>query len=262
MYAAQGEKDVGVAVVTIAFVFAASLANAELVERGTSSSSWLGHRADQVPGQSNAPIPVLVDDRQHLSGERPPALRFILIVINRGGQIETNGLPVCQRSSIERRARRSPAICKDALPGKGRYVAGVAFPEQDAFPLQGRVLAFNAAADGERATLAHVYGAKPFPNWTWFSTSASPGELSGRFSPPPSPKALNRNGYLKRIVLDLRRDYAYRGRKHSYLSASCGAPSGANIGIFPFVRVGMTFADGRRLASTLIRTCTVRKRLP
>ena len=49
------------------------------------------------------------------------------------------------------------------------------------------------------------------------------------------------------------------GRERSYLSAACAAPDGFTIGVFPFVRVGMTFEDGRKLASTLIRTCRVKK---
>ena len=52
----------------------------------------------------------------------------------------------------------------------------------------------------------------------------------------------------------LHRVYTYRGQKRSYLSAACGAPPGFTVGVFPFVRVGMTFSDGRKLASTLIRT--------
>jgi hypothetical protein len=170
-------------------------------------------------------------------------------------------LPTCQRSSVDAASsEQALATCGEALVGRGRYVAGVAFPEQDAFPLQGQILAFNAVVDGERAILAHVYGANPFPNSRTFVFRIR--KVQGTFGTlltAALPAALNRNGYLKRIVLNLHRDYVYRGRKHSYLSASCGAPQGATIGIFPFVRVGMTFSDSRKLASTLIRTCTVRK---
>jgi len=251
------------AIAAIVLVFAASLANAELIERGNLFVKFAGGiEPTKLPRQDNAPISVRVDGTvRTLSGERPPALRFISIGINRGGRIETKGLPVCQRSEIEAATSEAALVaCKGALVGEGRYVAGVAFPEQDAFPLQGRVLAFNAVVDGERAILAHVFGADPFPNSrTFVFHIRKSGGTFGTILTAALPKALNRNGYLKRIVLNLRRDYVYQGRKHSYLSASCGAPSGATIGIFPFVRVGMTFADGRRLASTLIRTCTVRK---
>ena len=259
----RGRRTVALAVLAIALVFGASLANAELVERGNLFVKFAGGISPtKLPRHENAPIGVRVDGTvRTLSGERPPALRWISIGINRGGRIETRGLPVCRRSQIEAvSSAQAMAVCGPALVGTGRYVAGVAFPEQDTFPLQGKVLAFNSVVDGERAILAHVYGKKPFPNSRIFVFHIR--KSSGTFGTVLTaalPVALNRNGYLKRIILTLRRDFVYRGRKHSYLSAACGAPAGTNLGVFPFVRVGMTFADGRKLASTLIRSCTVRR---
>ena len=240
-----------IAVLVAGLVFGAALAHAELVERGNLFVKFQGGIAPtNLPRDTNAPISVNVDGTVRvLSGDRPPALRFISIAINRGGRIETKGLPVCRRSEIEAGTSASAmAACGDALVGTGRYAAGVDFPEQSTFPLQGRLLAFNTVVDGERAILAHVYGRKPFPNSRIFV-----------FLTAALPKSINRNGYLKRIVLNLRREYVYKGRKHSYLSAACAAPEGLTVGVFPFVKVGMTFADGRKLASTLIRTCTVRR---
>jgi hypothetical protein len=251
------------AVLATALVFGAALANAELVERGNLFVKFAGGISPtNLPRHTNAPIGVRVDGTvRTLSGEQPPALRWISIEINRGGRIETRGLPICRRSEIEAAtSERALEVCGPALVGTGRYLAGVTFPEQATFPLQGRVLAFNTVTDGERAILAHVYGRKPFPNSRIFVFHIR--KTSGTYGTVLSaalPKSLNRNGYLKRIVLNLRRDYVYRGRKHSYLSAACGAPAGTNLGVFPFVRVGMTFADGRKLASTLIRSCTVRR---
>jgi hypothetical protein len=253
----------GIAVLVTALVFGAALANAELVERGNLFVKFSGGiDPTNLPRHVNAPISVRVDGTVRvLSGDRPPALRFISIAINRGGRIETKGLPTCRRGQIE--AGTSAAAlkaCGDALVGTGRYLAGVDFPEQNSFPLQGRILAFNTVSDGERAILAHVFGKDPFPNSRTFvfhirRTSGTYGTLLTA----ALPRSINRNGYLKRIVLDLKRDYVYRGHRRSYLSAACGAPEGLTVGVFPFVRVGMTFADGRKLASTLIRTCTVRR---
>lgn len=251
------------AILAIALVFGASLANAELIERGNLFVKFAGGIAPtKLPRHANAPITVRVDGTvRTLSGERPPALRFISIAINRGGRLETKGLPTCKRSEIEAASSaRALAACGDALVGTGRYVAGVTFPEQTTLPLQGKVLGFNAVIDGQRAILAHIYGSKPFPNSRTFTFKIrKTGGTYGTLLTAALPKYLNENGYLRRIVLNLRRDYVYRGKRRSYLSASCGAPSGATIGVFPFVRVGMAFADGRKLASTLIRTCTVRK---
>jgi hypothetical protein len=259
----RGKKRlVGLAVLVTALVFGAALANAELVERGNLFVKFSGGIAPtKLPRHTNAPISVRVDGTvRTLSGERPPALRFISIAINRGGRIETKGLPTCRRAESESGTSAAALdICGKALVGSGRYVAGVAFPEQATFPLQGRILAFNTVIDGERAILAHVYGKKPFPNSRIFvfHIRSSKGTY-GTILTAALPKSINRHGYMKRIILNLRRDYVYQGRKHSYLTAACAAPEGSTVGVFSFVKVGMTFADGRKLASTLIRTCTVR----
>lgn len=259
----KGKKRLAaVAVLVAASLLVAALANAELVERGNLFVRFQGGIAPtNLPRHANAPISVRVDGTvRTLSGDKPPALRFIVIAINRGGRIETRGLPVCRRSQIEASSsEQALRTCGDALVGSGRYSAGVAFPEQDAFPVSGRILAFNTLIGGERAILAHVYGRRPYPNSRTFVFHIhKSGGTFGTVLTAALPAALNRNGYLKRIVLNLERDYVYRGRKHSYLTAACGAPAGLTVGVFPFIRVGMTFADGRKLASTLIRTCTVR----
>lgn len=241
----------------------AAFANAELVERGNLFVKFAGGIAPtSLPRYAKAPISVSVDGTiRVLSGERPPALRFITIAINRGGRIDTKGLPVCQRRQIEpATSAEALAACGSALVGEGRYVGALALPEQVSFPLRGRVLAFNAVVDGQRAILAHVYGGEPIPNSRVlvFHIRKSSGTF-GTVLSASLPSRLNRHGYLKRITLDLRREFTYRGQRHSYLSAACGAPGEFTLGVFPFVRVGMTFADGRRLASTLIRTCRVKE---
>jgi len=258
----RGKRTIALVVALAALAFAAALAHAELVERGNLFVKFSGGiDPTSLPRHAQAPITVRVDGTvRTLSRERPPALRFISIAINRGGRVETKGLPRCRRSEIEASSSATALrACGDALVGEGRYSAGVAFPEQKTFPLSGRILAFNARVKGQRAILAHIYGSNPYPSSRIFvfHIRRSRGTY-GTILTAALPKAINRNGYLKRIVLNLRRDYVYGGKKRSYLTAACGAPPGLAIGIFPFVRVGMTFADGRKLASTLIRTCQVR----
>jgi len=251
------------AVFATALLLGASLANAELVERGNLFVKFEGGIAPTVlPRHANAPISVRVDGTiRTLSGERPPALRWISIAINRGGRIETQGLPLCRRSQIEAvSSARALAACGGALVGTGRFAAAVSFPEQTALPLQGRILAFNARVDGGRAILAHIYGTDPFPNSRIFVFHIRRTEGTyGTVLTAALPASINRYGYLKRIILNLQRDFVRGGRERSYLSAACAAPPGSRIAVFPFVRVAMTFADGRKLASTLIRTCRVRK---
>jgi hypothetical protein len=242
---------------------AVALAHAELVERGDLFVRFDGGIAPTaLPRHANAPIGVRVDGTvRTLSGERPPALRFISIAINRGGEVNTRGLPVCDRSQIEpATSRQALEACGPALVGTGRYTGAVSLAEQGAFPLRGRLLAFNAVVDGQRAILAHVYGKDPVPNSRIivFRVRRSSGTF-GTLITAALPVRLNRYGYLKRIVLNLHRDFVHRGRARSYLTAACAAPPGFSSAVFPFVRVGMAFADGRKLASTLIRSCRVRE---
>ncbi|MFL5898715.1 MAG: hypothetical protein ACJ76D_09690 [Solirubrobacterales bacterium] len=255
------QRAAAVAALTAVFLLFASIADAELVERGDLFVKFSGGIAPTaLPRHANAPITVSIDGTvKTLSEERPPALRFISIAINRGGRIDTKGLPTCRRSELEpATTRQALAACRPALVGTGRYVAALALPEQSSFPLQGRLLAFNAVAGGKRVILAHVYGENPIPNSRVFvfHIHQSQGTF-GTVLTAALPASLNRNGYLKKISLDLRRDFVYRGRMHSYLSAACAAPAGFSSAVFPFVRVGMAFADGRKLASTLIRSCRV-----
>jgi hypothetical protein len=244
------------------FAICASLAHAELTARGDLFVKFSGGIApNALPRDSRAPISVSVAGTvRTLSGARPPALRRVSIAINRGGRLDATGLPVCRRSEIEpSTSREALARCGPALVGGGSYDADVAFPEQSAFPSHGRILAFNAIVGGKRAILAHVYGRKPVPitRIIVFHIRESSGTY-GTVLTGFLPAELNRWGYLNRISLSLHRNFTYRGRARSYLSAACEAPAGFPGATFPFARASMGFADGRTLSSTLTRSCKVR----
>ena len=241
----------------------ASLARAELIEHGDLFVKFKGGIApNALPREVRAPIQVSVGGTvKTLSGKRPPGLRRIVIAINKGGHLDTQGLPVCQRGWIDPSTTEEAfARCHQALVGGGSYVGAVALPEQTAFPSRGRILAFNTVIDGRHAILAHIYGSDPIPNTRIIIFHIR--ERGGTFGTVFSgllPARLNRYGYVKRISLFLHRNFTYRGRPHSYLSAACAAPSGFPGATFPFARTSMTFADGRTLASTLTRSCKVRE---
>jgi hypothetical protein len=250
------------AFVAIVFAVSASLAHAELTARGDLFVKFSGGIApDALPRLSRAPISVSVAGSvRTLSGARPPALRQISIAINRGGRLDAHGLPVCRRSQIEPSStQEAMARCGAALVGDGSYDADVAFPEQSAFPSQGRILAFNAIVNGQRAIIAHVYGANPVPitRIVVFHIHESTGTY-GTVLTGYLPSELNRWGYLNSISLSLHRDFIYRGQPRSYLSAACDAPAGFPGATFAFAHASMTFADGRTLSSTLTRSCKVR----
>lgn len=240
----------------------ASLAQAELVEHGDLFIRFSGGiEPNALPRHDRAPIAVrMTGVIKTLSGERPPSVRRISIALNRGGKVDSRGLPLCERRQIEpSSSREALERCGAALVGTGSYDAEVAFPEQDEFRSRGRILAFNAVVDGQRAVLAHVYGTRPVPItriivFRILETDGTYGTvLNGTL-----PTSLIRWGYLKRISLDFRRTYTYQGRRRSYISAACTAPAGFPGAVFPFARASMGFQDGRTLSSTLTRSCKVR----
>jgi hypothetical protein len=233
----------------------------ELIERGDLFVKFDGGISpEQLPRDSRGSISVRVAGTiRTLSGNRPPALRFISIAINQSGTIDTRGLPRChKRQLLTTTSEQALRECGPALVGHGRYEAAVALPEQNAFPLKGRILAFNAVIGGRRAIIAHVFGSNPFPNTRLlvFHIHQTHGTF-GTVLSAQLPARLNRYGYLKVISLHLHRTYYVDGKRHSYLGAQCSAPAGLHVGVFAFSRVGMTFSDGRKLASTLTRSCTV-----
>jgi hypothetical protein len=250
------------ATVVAVFALTASLARAELTASGDLFVKFSGGIApDALPRHARAPISVQVGGIvRTLSGDRPPALRKMTIEINQGGRIDTQGLPVCHRIQIEPSStEEARARCGDALVGSGSYAADTAFPEQSSFPTSGRILAFNALVGGRRAILAHVYGRDPVPitRIVVFHIRQT-GGIYGTTLSGELPEALNQYGYLRRINLSLHRNFTYRGRPHSYLSAACAAPAGFPGATFPFAQASMTFADGRTLSSILTRSCKVR----
>jgi hypothetical protein len=256
-------KRVAVVAALASLFLLAAVAHAELAERGNLFVKFDGGITPRaLPRQVKAPIAVRIDGTVRvLSGERPPALRHITIAINRGGILDTRGLATCRRFELEpATSQQALEACRPARVGEGRYLGALALPEQNRFPLQGRVLAFNAVIGGQQAILAHVYGSDPIPNSRVivFHIRKAHGTFGTVFS-AALPVALNRSGYLKKISLNLRRTFVYRGRKRSYLSAACAAPPGFTSATFPFSKVSMTFADGRKLSSTLIRSCKVQK---
>jgi hypothetical protein len=254
---------IGVMATTIAaLAVTASLARAELTARGDLFVKFSGGIAPSaLPRHTRAPISIEIGGTvRTLSGEQPPALRGISIAINQGGRLDADGLPICRQRQIEPSSTQEAlARCGAALVGSGYYAADVAFPEQTAFPSNGRILAFNSLVGGKRAILAHIYDPDPVPitRIVVFHIRESSGTY-GTTLTGSLPVAQNRWGYLKRISLSLHREFFYRGQQRSYLSAACDAPPGFPGATFPFVHASMTFADGRTLSSVLTRSCKVR----
>lgn len=239
----------------------AGSAAAELTQKGNLFVHFDGGIAPvALPRSALAPISVRIEGRIRVpGGDEPPALREIVIALNKGGRLDTTGLPVCRRNQIELAApAEALRTCGSALVGTGGIVGRTELPGQERGLVRAEVLFFNTTIDSRPAILAHVYQKQPPAIYNIvFSIKRTAGTfgtvISGRL-----PASVNRSGYLESIFLQLERRYSYRGRQRSYLSAGCAAPAGTTLAVFPFARASMSFDDGRTLSATMIRACRVK----
>lgn len=240
----------------------APAAGAELSAHGDLFVNFKGTISPSaLPRHALAPITVSVSGTVRTPpGQTPPPLRQIEIAINRNGHLDTTGLPLCRAAQIEgTTAAQALVACGDAMVGTGSYAAKTSFPEQETFPAQGHILAFNGQSEGRPVILAHIYGTNPIPGSsliTFYIRRLRKGAY-GTLLNGVLPGSLDHYGYVKRISLSLHRNFTYRGARHSYLSAACSAPKGFPGAVFPFARASMRFEGDTTLSSTLVRSCKV-----
>jgi hypothetical protein len=240
---------------------AATLAHAEPIQGGNARVIFDGKLSPhKLPRSGTAPVRVAVSAKiEPLPGKAPPQLQRIEIAINKHGHLNARGLPVCELDEIQPATTQDAlSKCRKSLVGTGIFSAKLAVSGSAPFPSEGKMYAFNSVLHGRPAILAHVYGTNPAPvSYTIpFEVKRSKGTygfvLTARF-----PQVNAKTGYVSGLSLDLGKNFSYRGKKQSYLSAGCPAPSGFRAALFPFARASFVFKS-RTLTSTLARTCRVR----
>jgi hypothetical protein len=245
----------------LAVLLLAASALAELAQKGDLFISFHGGITPRaLPRSEPAPVSVHLEGRIRApAARRPPVLRKIRIALNRGGILSSRGLSVCRQGQLDAATPAGAlAACRDARVGQGSIVARSAFTGQPTSTLHAAILLFNGVEGGRPAIFAHVFQAKPVPvtRVIVFRIRHQDGTF-GTVITGQIPLALNRNGHLTSIFMQLERRYVFHGRPRSYLSASCATPAGVNVASFPFAQASMTFEDGRTLSSTLTRSCRV-----
>jgi len=244
-------------------LFGAAIARGEISGNGGLFVSFNGGFAPHtLPRERDVPVTVRLNTAiKTADGSRPPQLRRIAFEVNRYGHISTTGLPACRPSQLESTDSSTALVrCGGALVGRGRFTANVEFPNRAPFPVHGRMLAFNGTAHGRPAILLHVYGSRP-ADVTVVLTFAIRHPARGKFGTVLTtriPRLASDLGYVTKVSLVFERRYRYRGKEYSFLSARCAAPAGFPGAIFSFTRGTFTFADDKRIKTTLTRNCTVR----
>ncbi|HEY5977038.1 MAG TPA: hypothetical protein VIT85_04200 [Solirubrobacterales bacterium] len=237
-------------------------AQAEVVTGGNARVSFHGRITPNVlPRVKPAPVALAVSGTVRPIGDgRPAGIRRVEIAINRHGVVSTRGLPTCKRRRVlSSTTGQALAACGDALVGSGHFRAHIDIPEQSPFPASGRMLAFNAVVGGRHVLLAHVFGTRPAPNSEVLVMRVR-REESGQFGSTlivKMPNVGNEWGYVTGFDLTLEREYRYRGRPRSFLSASCPAPEGVREAPFRAARGTFFLSEGKPVTQIVAGHCRV-----
>jgi len=213
-----------------------------------------GLSPSKLPRHRQAPVAAKLRARIGTSdGSHPPAVESVVADFDKTIRVNARGLPACRRSQLTARssvdARRA---CRGAVVGSGSGEVAVAFPEQRPFTARGPIVLFNGGVRGKTTLLLiHAYVSVPAP-----SAVVARVELSrvnrGRYGlhtvariPPIAGGA----GSVTAFRLTIDRKFTHRGKRRSYLTASC--PTGRY-----YAKGRVRFADGTALQITHALPCT------
>lgn len=180
----------------------------------------------KLPRHGKAPVTARLNGEiSTRDGSHPPAFESIDLKVEKNISIDPVGLPTCRLSQLQ--ATSSAAAkraCGDAIVGSGEAEVEVAFPEQAPFRSTGPLILFNGGQKGPTTTLLlHAYVNVPAP--TAIVVPATVTRIhEGRFGlriQATVPKIAGGSGSVTEFALKVGRKFTYKGKKKSFLSASC-----------------------------------------
>jgi len=189
------------------------------------------------------------------NGTVPPALQHIKLEFDRDGHLTTTGLPTCKVSQLEgtttAEARRR---CRDAIVGSGHIAAVIPFAGLAQVRISVPLTLFNGPRIGGSPSVLGQARA-PFPLSETYLIVAPiervHGGIYGYRSEFDIPSIAGGLGSLTRIDAKIGREYRFKGRELSYVSARCSDYILQTRGDF-------TFADGTVIYGSAFKTCTPR----
>lgn len=221
--------------------------NLFLRDNGGISPSTLP-RHGQVPISANFNARIGTTDGTH-----PPAVKSVIADFDRTIQVNARGLPVCREGQLVARSTvAAKRACPHAIVGAGVGEVEVAFPEQKPFTAKGPILLFNGGVhDGAMLVFIHGYVSIPAPTAIVTSTKITRIHRGhyGLHTVSAIPTIAGGSGSVTAFKFTIGRNFIYKGKKQSYLTASC--PTGHY-----FAEGEVQFVDGPTLEITHVFPCT------
>ena len=241
---------------------AVALLLAALIANANADTVRIGNLVITIDGQispkklsKTVPTPISLELKGSLStndGTHPPALKTLDLEFDKHGQLNTKGLATCTTGKLQSTlTAQAEAACSDALVGKGKVSAEIAFPEQAPFNASGPLLIFNGAPKGGKQVLIfHVYAHVPAP--TTFVTTAVISKQGGKYGTEAQvaiPTIVSGQGSLTSFQAKIQKTWTAKGKKQNLLLATC--PTGTLYAHGEFA-----FADGTKASGDVVRPCT------
>ncbi len=186
-------------------------------------------------------------------GSHPPAVQTLNIDFDKTIQVNARGLPVCKKNQLVARSSViAKRVCADAIVGSGEGKVEVAFPDQTPFTATGPVVLFNGGVHGGTTLLfAHAYVAVPTPTAVIATVKIVRIHrgLYGIHTITQVPPIAGVAGSVTGFKVTINRKFSYKGKRRSYLTASC--PTGRY-----FTEGRIRFSDGSLLKGVHVLPCT------
>lgn len=158
-------------------------------------------------------------------GSHPPALREGVVYIDKNGILDAHGLPVCKGAQLEARDTKAAIrVCGDAIVGKGKGTAEIAFPEQKPILVDSPITLFNGGVRAGTTTLfAHAFITVPAPA-AIVATFKLRDVKAGRYGTRgvvELPVIAGGSGSVVGFDFKIKRFFHYRGERRSYDLTKC-----------------------------------------
>jgi hypothetical protein len=213
-----------------------------------------GISPSKLPRHEQAPISAHIHGEIGTTdGSHPPAVQTVAVDFDKTIEVSARGLPPCAEGRLE--ARPTPAAkkaCPNSIIGSGAGEVEVAFPEQNPLTARGPIVIFNGGVHGGATVLyIHTYVSIPAPTSVVVRVVISRIDRGhfGLHTVAEIPPIAGGAGSATEFELNLSRRFTYKGKRQSYLTASC--PTGSY-----YTEGEVQFSDGTGMGLRHVLPCT------
>jgi hypothetical protein len=195
------------------------------------------------------PAALAIDGRiRTFDGSRPPALREVVLDLDRHIAIDTRGLPSCQGGQRDIRPPDLKSYCKGAIVGGGRVGFQLQFSGQPPVSSESKLTIVNDSQEAGRTTLYGLaFLIQPIATAVTMTIPIT-RQAQGNRVIIEVPEVANGAGSLTHLHIKLKKRFTRNGEAVDLLTGRC--PDGKMQS-----SIETTFEDGTILQGDALQTC-------